>query len=423
MALPLESDLQTRPLCPGTHGQFEKDGSEYVIKDPRTPMPWINVIANERYGLVLSQAGGGFSWLDNCQLERLTRWEQDLVQDRQGRFVYVQDVESESAIWSTTYQPTLQEAKTDEIRHGLGYSNFRREINGIETSQTVFVPLTDTCEVWILKVTNMTARSRKLRLATYVDWHLGGVGEFHREFHRLFVETRTVSAVQLAWKHPGLVENKRAQPEAGPTGFHAVNGLDVTAWMSNKAAFLGRPARLDSPASLEKSEFAKGNGRWEDPIASAISDLSLEPGQTVAFTIIVGAADDATEALRLASKYTLETASSELRGVTEYWDSICREASVETDDPALDVMVNYWLRYQTIAGRMVGRCAYYQQGGAFGFRDQLQDSLALLPIVPEKTKKQLIINAEATYEDGGVRHWWHPNTNMFAESRHSDTCL
>lgn len=406
------------------YGYFDLEGREYVIVDPSTPTPWINVLANERYGLVVSQAGGGFSWFENCQLHRLTRWDQDLLQDRQGRFIYLHDRdEPEAPAWSTTFQPTLQQAKFDRIRHGLGYSIFGREVRGIETEQTVFVPLQDSCEVWVLRLTNLTPRRRRLRLASYVDWHLGGAGDTHREFHRLFIETRAVGNVQLAWKHPGLVENQRAQPEAGPTAFHAVNGVAVKGWMSDKAAFLGRPARLDAPDALNSEEVISGNGRWEDPIASAIAEIALEPGQTVVFNLVLGASESATEALRLSEKYNVETSLAELRRITQYWEGICGEASLETADSALDVMANAWLRYQTITGRMVARCAYYQQGGAYGFRDQLQDSLSLLPIAPERTKKQLLIHAEATYEDGGVRHWWHPGTQIFAESKHSDTCL
>ncbi len=423
MATHLDSTSASEAICAGQFGHFEDEGRTFVINDPKTPAPWVNVLANDRYGAVISQAGGGFSWFDNCQLCRITRWEQDLAQDRQGRFVYLRDLDEESRVWSTTLQPTLVTAKVDQVRHGLGYSRYIREANGIASDHTVFVPLTDSCEVWIVRLHNLTPRRRRLRFASFVDWHLGGVSDFHREFHRLFTETRSIGNTQLAWKHPGLVENERAQPEAGPTAFHSVQGIRVKHWQSSKSEFLGRPARLEAPAAIFEDSPAPGNGRWEDPIACAMGDLVLEPGQSVAFVLTLGAAEDATEALRLAAKYTLEQSELELAKVTQHWEDLCKEESLQTSDPAMNVMVNYWLLYQTIAGRMTARCAYYQQGGAYGYRDQLQDSLALLPVAPERTKKQLLLHAEAMYEDGGVRHWWHPGTPIFAESRHSDTCL
>ena len=423
MALPVDPNTASEQLCSTEFGHFSDEGRSYVISNPRTPAPWVNVLANDRYGAVISQAGGGFSWLDNCQLFRLTRWDPDLVLDRQGRFIYLQDMEQADTIWSTTHQPTLVNAEIDEITHGLGYTTYRRKFAGIESQHTVFVPLNDPCEVWILRLNNLSTRTRKIRFASFVDWHLGGVGDFHREFHRLFIETQTVGNAQLAWKHPNLHENQRTQPEAGPVAFHAVNGVNVGHWLSSKADFLGHPAAVPKPGSLVDGIFPKGNGRWEDPIASGVGEISLEPGQTVAFALILGAAGDAPEALKLSAKYTLEQSESELHKVKDHWELVCGETSVQTSDTSFDVLMNYWLRYQTITGRMVGKCAYYQQGGAFGFRDQLQDSLALLSVAPEKTKRQLLINAAAMYEDGGVRHWWHPNTNIYAESHHSDTCL
>ncbi len=421
MATLLDSTSPSVALCAGEFGRFENGGREFLITDPRTPTPWTNVLANERYGLVLSQAGAGFSWFENCQLFRLSRWNQDLVEDRQGRFVYLRDLDT-GDVWSTTLQPTLVDASVDQVRHGPGYTIFTREVNGIESECTVFVPRADSCEVWILRLRNNTARQRRIRFASYVDWHLGSAGDVHREFHRLFIETRTVGTTQLAWKHAGLIENERTAPSPPIIAFHSVNGVDIAGWTSGKADFLGRPARLESPAALFDGP-KPGNGRWEDPIASAMGDLVLEPGQAVSFTLTLGATEDSTDALRLAAKYSLEESERALQEVKQHWEKICQATTLKTGAPAIDVMVNYWLPYQTIASRMTARCAYYQQGGAYGFRDQLQDSLALLPIEPDQTKKQLLIHAEATYEDGGVRHWWHPGTSIYAESKHSDTCL
>ena len=217
------SDQDT--FCTGEYGQFEDGGRTFVITDTATPTPWVNVLANEQYGAVVSQAGSGFSWFQNSQICRLNRWENDLVQDRQGRYLYFQDLDS-GDLWSSTAQPTLVPVTHEEVRHSIGYTTYIREAHLIRSEQTVFVPLDESCEVWQIKLTNLSTRTRRLRWATYLEWFLGAVGEFHREFYRLFIETRSVGNVQLAWRHPGLIENERGKPETGPTAFVGVVGTD-----------------------------------------------------------------------------------------------------------------------------------------------------------------------------------------------------
>ncbi len=409
------------PVCPGEFGSFQDGGRTFVINNPVTPAAWVNILANDHYGLVLSQSGSGFSWHENCQLFRLNRWQNDIIDDRQGRFIYMLDVDS-GDLWSTTHQPTLVEGVVDEIHHSIGSTKFVRERTGIRSEQTTFVPLADTCDVSIVTLANNSGETRRLRIVTYLEWFLGQAGQFHREFYRLFIETKSDGNVQCAWSHPGLDENKRNAADPGPTAFVAVNGVDILDWSSDKQAFLGHPARLDRPAGVTEGTVSS-NGRWEDPCASASAEITLRPGETVSFTVVIGASLDQAAARRLGQKYSVAAAQTELQNVRAYWTNLCETSTIETGEPGIDVMGNFWLRYQVIAGRMVARCAYYQQGGAFGFRDQLQDSLSLLSIDPAWTKKQLLIHAEATYEDGGVRHWWHPNTQIFAESKHSDTCL
>ena len=182
MSIPYDPEVTLGRLCEGEYGYFADEGRSFIITNPRTPAPWVNVLANETYGAVVSQAGSGFSWFQNCQLDRLTRWENDLIQDRQGRYVYLQDTES-GDLWSTTYQPTLVEASADEIQHSPGYTKFTREVHGIQSQQTVFVPLNDSCEVWVVRLSNLSARSRKIRVASYAEWHLGQSGEGGERSH------------------------------------------------------------------------------------------------------------------------------------------------------------------------------------------------------------------------------------------------
>ncbi|MCW5940686.1 MAG: hypothetical protein KIS66_00550 [Fimbriimonadaceae bacterium] len=412
--------MTSEPLLPNPYGRFDPATSAFVVTDPRTPRPWVNVLANERYGLVLSQAGGGFSWLDNCQLLRLNRWEQDLVTDAYGRFLYVQDGDE---LYSTTFQPTRRLATIDEIEHGLGYTTFRRAYPELSLEQTVFVPIDGTCEVWIVTIENRTPEPKRLGLGTYLEWHLGGPGEWHREFHRLFMESEASGDALFAWKHAALPEGRREVVGGNIRAFLAVHGVGPVRWITDKSAFLGRIGTTARPEALWDHREASATPRWDDPVAGGLASLSLGPGETQTFTVVIGASDDPTSARTLAARFEVAEARASLDATRTAWRNRCGALSCETPDPAFDLMNNGWLPYQTIAGRLLAKCAYYQQGGAFGFRDQLQDSLALLPSEPETTLRQLGRHAEAMFEDGGVRHWWHPNTDIAVASHHSDTSV
>ncbi len=410
-------------MFPNPYGYFTEDGASFVITNILTPRPWINVLSNDSYGVVISQAGGGFSWADNCQLFRLSRWEQDLVKDEYGRFLYVIDLDTPKEIWSSTYQPTRRKAGFEEVRHELASTTFIREFLGLRTEHTVFVPEGDCLEVWIVKVRNLSGRERNLRLGSYLEWHLGGIGDWHREFHRLFMESRSQGNLLVAWKHPGLTEHTRERPEPQPKAFVAWNSPFPVSWVTDKQAWLGRVGDQAHPVALDNVPPPSVTPRWDDPVAAAVGDLSLQPNQTIEFTIVIGAAQSAEECQTLAEKYTLGFSKSSLLDTWANWHERCHSGAPETNEPVIDMMVKTWLPYQAIAGRLWAKCAYYQQGGAYGFRDQLQDSLMLLTSQPAETLRQLGKHAEAMYEDGGVRHWWHPGKDIFMESQHSDTCL
>lgn len=421
-AVPIDVERCKRVLQ-NPYGYFEADSGAFVITDVLTPRPWINVLANDRYGVVLSQAGGGFSWSDNCQLFRLTRWEQDLVQDSYGRFVYVQDTENPADLWSTTYQPTRRRAELDQVRHDLGATTFTRRFLDLETRQTVFVPEERCAEVWIIEIENLSNRTRKLRLGSYLEWHLGGIGDWHREFHRLFMESCRHGNTLVAWKHPGLTEHRRTDLAEPQRAFVSWSGVDKVTWITDKLEWLGRCGSTETPRAFFEPVGESATPRWDEPVAGALVDLVLAPGETRCVVISIGTAPFEKAALRMAEELDEPTARCELARTLATWKNRCRAADVHSGDPSIDLLCNSWLPYQAIAGRLFAKCAYYQQGGAYGYRDQLQDSLMLLDWDPGHTLVQLEKHAEAMYEDGGVRHWWHPGTDIFVQSHHSDTCL
>lgn len=410
-------------LFQNPYGGFEKTSGAFVITDVLSPRPWINVMSNDRYGLVLSQAGGGFSWADNCQLFRLNRWEQDLVKDQYGRFLYVLDLDAPEQLWSTTYQPTRHRAETDSVRHDLGCTTFNRRFAELETEHTIFVPSEGCEEVWLVRIRNLSDRPRRLRLAGYLEWHLGGIGDWHREFHRLFMESSGRGNTLVAWKHPGLKENVRERPVATPYAYMGWNGVEVVRWCTDKQTWLGRCGSEASPEGIYTLPQESETPRWDDPIAASVAEIALGPGEVKEFTVVIGAASNFEECEAAVQRYSFAASESCLIETLANWRKRCVSPLPLTGDEAIDLMANTWLPYQAIAGRLWAKCAYYQQGGAYGYRDQLQDSLMLLETEPSATLKQLGKHAEAMYEDGGVRHWWHPGTDIFVESKHSDTCL
>ena len=418
----VDVDSENRILS-NPYGYFEAHSGAFIITDVLTPRPWINVLSNDLYGVVISQVGSGFSWADNCQLFRLNRWEQDLVQDTYGRYLYVQDLEQPDELWSTTYQPTRKRAEFDQVRHELGATTFTRQFLGLQTKQTVFVPEGQTAEVWIIEVKNLSSRARNLRIASYLEWHLGGVGDTHREFHRLFMESQGHENTLVAWKHPGLTENCRTTVSEPQRAIVSLNGVESVRWITDKQEWLGRCGSLDAPKAFFAPVAESKTPRWDDPIAGGLAHLDLGPGETKTIVITIGTAPTEQAALELGKRFDEQTAQEALEVTRSKWQETCRGANVAVGDPTIDLMCNTWLPYQAIAGRLYAKCAYYQQGGAYGFRDQLQDSLMLLDWDPAHTLLQLGRHAEAMYEDGGVRHWWHPNTDIFVQSHHSDTCL
>lgn len=400
-------------------GHFDPATDEFVISDILTPRPWSNVMSNGQYGLVISHFGGGFSWLDNSQLARVTRWEQDLALDSYGRWIYFYDSVADK-VHGATFAPVREVALEEEVRQGLGYSVYRRKNEKFESTLTVFVPEGANAEHALVEVRNLTSEPLKLTVGSYVEWFLGGQGDWHREFHRLFTSTNIDEQTISAWKRTGLVEDSREAPETvAMSAYASLIGLDNVVCFADKAQWLGPPGRLDRPEGLVTEHRPANTGRWDDPIAAFRAPLRIAPGETVRFALTIGAELTQQE----FAQPNLDEIEIRLADTKRFHRERCRTLAIESGDAALDLMCNAWLPYQTEVGRMKARCAYYQQGGAYGFRDQLQDSLMLLDVDPATTLRQLGIHAEAMYGDGGVRHWWHPDSSIFAKSRHSDTCL
>ena len=409
------------------YGHFSDDGTEYVITDPRTPRPWVNVIANPRLGLVVSQTGSGFTWIDNSQLGVITRWQQDLTHDASGKFLYLRDVDT-GTVWSLSPAPVWPPFTHFACRHGLGTTSFETEFEGIAALWTLFCHAEETAELWRVEIANLTDRPRRLEICAYLEWNCGVAPSPRREFTRLFLETQYDSSrgAVFATSHMWEVPSKRFGH--WNTGFPYVSALactePVAAAQGDKRAFLGQYADLCAPQGLAQDVWTPQFGRHGDAIAALRSPLALGPGErhTIGYALAVASSRAGTEAL-LDRTATVAAIDGAIQEVQAGWRSRLADHRVRTPDRILNFLTNDWLRYQAISSRIWGRCAYYQQSGAYGFRDQLQDSQVWLTIDPERCRAQIDLHAAHQFADGSVYHWWHPLSEQGHVTKMTDDLL
>jgi cellobiose phosphorylase len=414
-------------LRTGRYGGFSPDGREFWITDPATPRPWVNVISNPRLGLVVSHTGSGFTWIDNSQLAVLTRWQQELVTDSSGKFLYLRDANS-GVVWSLSPAPAWPPYERFRCRHGLGYTTFETLLHGIETSWTVFCHEHTTAELWFVVLSNRGDRPRTLELTAFLEWNCGVAPSPRREFTRIFLETsfdrprRAILARSHMWEVPSTRYGHWNTDFPYVTAFATT--ADLNGALGDKAAFLGRFGDPRDPAALGQRDWQGEFGRHGEAIAALRSPVELPAGGTSRLGFVLATGRSEGETLRrldaLASVPTIETA---LREAREAWPARLAAHRVRTPEPATDAVVNDWVRYQAISARLWGRAGYYQQSGAFGFRDQLQDSQVWLTIEPERCRSQIALHAAHQFADGSVYHWWHPLSGQGHVTRMTDDLL
>lgn len=402
------------------HGGFGADGREYVVRlaasgDGRLslpPMPWTNVLANPNFGCLLSETGAGPAWSANSREFRLTPWRNDPVTDPHDDALYLRD-ERTGTFWSPTGGPALAAAPV-EVRHGQGYSTWQRQCDGLHVETTVFVPDADSVRLTRVRVRNDGAQPRRLSLYAYHHWVLGGTPEATRPH----VRAEFSEPLQAVVAH-----NTVAPPGIDAIAFAASDRPRLDGWCVDRAAFLGVPGSTAAPAALF------GDGRLsdapgDDPCAVLQVTLDLEPRATgeVAFALGTAATPDEIEAI-LGHLRRPGRAAATLQDVRQQWDRLLGRLKVRTPSAALDLMVNRWLPYQNLACRVWGRTAFYQSGGAFGFRDQLQDAAALVYLRPELTRAQILLHASRQFVEGDVQHWWHPPRGQGLRTRFADDLL
>ncbi len=409
------------------YGHFSNDGTEYVVTDPRPPRPWINIIANPRVGLAVSQTGSGFSWIDNSQLAVLVRWQQEFAEDRSGRFLYVWDHDTDE-VWSLAPAPCWPAYDHYACCHGFGYTTFETEHRGLRARWTLSVDPEATVELWRVRLADTSGRPRRLSVVAYLEWNCGVAPAPRREFQKLFLETvLDPSGLILAGSHMWEMPSRRwgHWNRSFPYWSAFASATPVAAAEGDKVAFLGRNGDWSRPAALRSdARWPALFGRHYDPIAALRCEVELTAGGSHDLGFALATTGERDEAAALARRFAAPNVmDASLAAAVSGWRDRLAAHRIETPEPLLDALANDWLRYQAISARLWGRAGYYQQSGAYGFRDQLQDSQVWLTIEPPRCREQINLHAAHQFADGSVYHWWHPISEQGHITRMTDDLL
>jgi cellobiose phosphorylase len=403
-------------------GGFSQDGREYVIRlepdelgRPQVPpQPWVNVIANEKAGCLITEQGAGYTWSGNSRHNRLTAWHNDPVCDPYAEALWIRDEEAD-VFWSPLPGPTPADAAF-EVRHGFGYTTFHHESLGLLQETTLYMAPADPVKLVRLRIENAGQSPRELTLFSYQHWLLG----------TLLGESDDLAAEFDATLQTIFARNPQNEIYCDSLAFSTViadaSVIGEISHTCDRRSFLGRLGELSAPAAIAEGRRLDGRtGKGHDACAAWQVPFTIPAGEAVEFTILLGEAENRSAAVELVQKYrTAGRAADALEKTKIFWRDTISAVQIETPERAIDLMVNGWLVYQNLSCRLWGRSAYYQPGGAFGFRDQLQDAAALICHRPDLTRKQIVRHASQQFVEGDVMHWWHADSGFGLRTRFSD---
>lgn len=392
-------------------GGFAEDGREYVtiLRDGHTtPAPWINVVANSDFGFAVSAEGSGHVWAENSRENQLTLWSNDPVCDPAGEALYLYDLDS-GALWTPTALP-IRGQGTYIARHGFGYSRFEHAAHGIAADMVHFVPLDASVRITRLTLCNTGDRVRRLSVTAYAEWVLG-TSRSATAGH--ISTTRDTETGAIFARNPfGL-----AFP--GRIAF-ADLGAETRSVSADRSEILGREGSMARPAGIGSEPLSGRTGPTLDPCAALQRYVTLAPHETVDVVFLLGQAASAEAARDLIGRHRAADPKVTLQTVHKHWSDLLTAVQVTTPDRAMDILLNGWLLYQTLACRIWARAGFYQASGAYGFRDQLQDGMALTALRPDMTRAHLLRAASRQFPEGDVQHWWLPHSGQGVRTRISD---
>ncbi|MDW8800047.1 glucoamylase family protein [Clostridium sp. A1-XYC3] len=397
-------------------GGFNSEANSYVIllnNYNNTPAPWINVISNGKFGFHVSESGISYSWNKNSRENKLTTWSNDPVIDSEAEQIYIRD-EDTGKLWSISPKPIRDEGEY-LIEHGFGYSTFKHEVYGILGEMTVFVDMNERVKLCKIRLKNNTNEERKLSINYYAKLVLGVTHEQTAQY--IFTgfndEAQYIYAKNPYSEHFGKL-----------VCYLKVFGGEQLTYTGRRVDFIGRGESIRQPKGLKLNSLPNTVGAGFDPCLAESVKITLNKGESKEILVMLGQEESFEDIERVTGKY-METdrAEKELINVKTYWKDLLGTIQVETPDKSMDLMINGWLMYQVISCRYWARTAFYQSGGAYGFRDQLQDVMAVGYLEPEITRKQIIYSASRQYLEGDVQHWWHPVVDSGIRTRFSDDLL
>ena len=395
------------------YGGFSQDGKEYYIrvnKDENVPMPWSHIMANENFGTLVTDSMGGYTWYKNSRLNRITAWSNNPILDVPSEIIYLKDYDTKKA-WSLGLNP-MPDTNDYYITYGFGYAKYEHENFGIRQEAEIYVPKEDSVKVQIIKLKNETLRKRKIKLVYYLKPVIGEDEVKTKGFLKFKFDrnSNTILAQNIINSdYKNIVFVSSSEKIKSYTGF--------------KKEFLGNGG-LQNPSGLKLDNFSN---KFSNKISSIIAlelEIELEALENKDISIVLGTGDTIIECQDLAYKYSnLNNCFQEYEIVKRFWNDKLSNVQVSTPVESMNILLNGWAMYQTLASRMWGRTGFYQSGGAFGFRDQLQDSLSCKYLNPEITKNQIIKHSKHQFTEGDVEHWWHEETRRGIRTRFSDDLL
>lgn len=395
-------------------GGFVEEGREYEIVlsgNNKPPAPWINVIAGKSFGFHISETGAGYTWSMNSRENKLTPWSNDPVTDKPSEIIYVKDEITGRIMTPTSLGQT--DRGTYIVRHGFGYSTFLHDEDLLGMKMTVFTPRDEAVKLWELQLTNQSERERYFSLTYYVEWVLG----VERE------QTNPYILTSYNNENEYLTAKSIYNYDYRKHYAYLFSSEMITAYTGDRQEFLGLKGSVYRPEGLA-GKLSCNTGVCYDPCGVIQVSVAVRPKETKTVVFGLGHHDDFDIIDRIRLKYRdVSMIGKELQKVREYWDELTGKIKVATGDRAVDIMINGWLVYQTISCRMNARAAFYQCGGAYGFRDQLQDAFSLLYVNPNILRNQILISCSRQFEEGDVQHWWHPPVGVGVRTKISDDLL
>lgn len=396
------------------YGAFSEDGKEYLIKvnkENRLPTVWSHIMANEKFGTLVTENMGGYTWYKNCRLNRITSWENQPNFDIPSEIIYLKDLETKKA-WSLGLNP-MPDDKNYNVIYGFGYTKYIHKSNEIEQELEMFVPKEDSIKIGILKLKNMSLARKKIRILYYIKPVLGED------------ELRTNGYIDLSFdkNNNTICAQNLYNTDFKNDVIYVSNSEKIKSYTGDKSFFLGK-GDLSNPDSIRKASLNNENSLGKKPCIAYEIEIEIESLSEKEIIFMLGAEESIIDSKNMAYKYSkIQNCRQELEKVKNYWKNLLGKLQVYTPLESMNIILNGWDIYQTLQSRLLSRTGYYQSGGAYGFRDQLQDTLALKYFEPEILKKQIIKHSKQQFLEGDVEHWWHEETERGIRTKFSDDLL